>query len=284
MKPNTSGFYAAPQKVVTPEWVNRPFVDPFSIIGNQRLIVLDSGKRRRAGADSDDDEGDDRDDMMNELPEDEQQPPVVEEKEYFIPHPLKSRKLELEKLGPPGCRSGCFGCVYFGENDTTLLAEDIKRLEQMAKQSFGRIDLIALAEEMANYYEKVIRKNVAETLQDGEKPLQPWPASQILEHLRHHNQDPLVQQVVLLAETQELRATVLDCCLEVSSKTGQIRPNKHNIDCYEKLTKLQLHIQKQDSSKMAFHSAGGRINPEILSQGVLSTQTKRLHNSWRTKK
>lgn len=274
MIPNTSGPSLAPQKVAAPEWVNRPFVDPFNIISNQRIIMLDNGKRGRVSDSDDDDDDDNNNDGEVNIP-------IIEEKEFFTPHPLKSRKLELEKLGPPGARSGCFGCVNFGEKDRTYMRKDVIILEDMARESFGRVDLITLAEEMANYYEKVVRRNVNQNLGEGKVPLGPWSAACILEHLRHHHQDPTIAQVVLLAETQELRASVLDCCLEVSSKTGQIRPNKHNIDCYEKLTKLQLHIQKQDASKMAFYSAGARVHPEILNQGVLSIQTKRLHDDWR---
>lgn len=274
MKTNENGFCLKPSEIDIPEWINRPFVDPYNIIGNQRLIVVSNGKRPRSVESDDGDDNENENDEMNEELK-------IEEKETFIPQPLKSRKLELEKLGLPGCRSGCFGCVYFGEADTTLVAEDIRRLEKMAKDSFGRIDLITLAEEMEKYYENVIRKNVLATLQPGERPLKPWPASQILEHIRHHNQDPTVQQVVLLAETMELRASVLDCCMEISTKTGQLRPNKQSIDAYEKLTKLQLHIQKQDASKMAFFSAGARVNPQILSQGIISKETKRLHENWR---
>ena len=86
-----------------------------------------------------------------------------------------------------------------------------------------------------------------------------------------------MQQVVLLSETQELRADLLDRCFEVSSKTGKSRPNKHWIECYEKIVKLQLHIQKQDATKMAFYQGSANVNPEIL-PGLLSTHTKRVHN------
>lgn len=210
-------------------------------------------------------------------------PPEEEEPEYMEPRPLKSRRLEIARLGEPPERASCFGCVYFGENETILPSEELRHLVEMSRQSIGRVDMLTLAEAMEDYYERHIRAPINARLRAGERPLPRWPASQILEHIRHHNQDPLVQQVVLLAETQELRTDLLERCFEVSSKTGKTRPNKNNIDCYEKIVKLQLHIQKQDASKMAFYSAGARVNPEILAQGVMSTHTKKLHSFWKIK-
>lgn len=203
-----------------------------------------------------------------------------EEPEIFEPRPLKTRKLELERLGEAGDRAECFGCVYFGEKETTLPSDDITRLIEMARQSIGRVDLVTLAEGMATYYAKM-RRRINADLHYGEKPLPKWGAAQILEHIRMHHNDPLVQQVVNLNEIQEMRNEVIDHCFEKSNKTGRVRPNKHNIECYERLTKLQWHVQKLDTTKMAFSSHGARINPEILSQGLISHQTKRLHDNWK---
>lgn len=203
------------------------------------------------------------------------------EPETFEPRPLKSRRLELEAFGEAGPRSDCFGCVYFGEKDTTIPSDELVKLIEMARQSLGRIDMVCLAKGMADYYEKHIRQKINRNLMPGQRALPEWKEAQILEHIRFHNQDPLVQQVILLAEAQELRAALYDCCFEVSSKTGKVRPNKHNIECYTKAVQNQLHVQKQDASKMAFFSAGARINPEILNQGLLSTHTKNLHNYWK---
>jgi hypothetical protein len=203
------------------------------------------------------------------------------EPEVFEARPLKSRRLELEAFGEAGPRSECFGCVYFGEKDTTIPSDELVKLIEMSRQSLGRIDMICLAKGMADYYEKHIRQKINRNLMPGQRPLPEWKEAQILEHIRFHNQDPLVQQVIILAETQELRAALFDCCFEVSSKTGKMRPNKNNIKAYEEAVKLQFHVQKQDASKMSFFSAGARVNPEILSQGLLSTHTKNLHNYWK---
>lgn len=237
-----------------PEWTNRPFVSPEDAVA---------------------DNYDFPDDVTT--PQDDKPEP-----ETFEPRPLKSRRLEIETLGEPACRSQCFGCVYFGEKETIIPSDELVKLIEMARQSIGRIDMMCLAQGMEDYYETQIRCKINARLLPGQKALPPWRAAQILEHIRHHNQDPLVQQVVLLAETQELRTALLDCCFEVSSKTGKVRPNKHNIESYDKIVKLQLHIQRQDASKMAFYSAGARVNPEILNQGLLSTHTKTLHNYWKT--
>jgi hypothetical protein len=191
---------------------------------------------------------------------------------------LKSRRLEAESLGDPGSRRECFGCVYFGERDTTIPSDDVLHLIEMARQSLGRIDMISLAEGMADFYETTIRRKVNGSLQPGERPLPRWSAAQVLEHLRHHNQDPLVQQVVLLAETQELRTNILDHCFEVSNRTGRVRPNDRAMQRYEKMVRLQMDIQKMDASKQAFYAAGARVNPEVLSQGPLSHTGKRLHS------
>ena len=234
--------------VSEPEWASRPFCPD-----NEALVDVD------------------RMQSMDEIP--------LEEVEVFEPRPLKSRRLEQVELGEleDDSRRECFGCVYFGEGDTTLVSDDVAKLEQMARESFGRTDLVTLARAMHDFYESKIRRAVSH----DERPLPPWSPAHILEHLRHHNQDPLVQQVVLLAEVQELRTSALDHCFEQSKKNGRVRINKAGIEAYERLTKLQLHIQKQDASKQAFYSASARVNPEILSQGALSWNTKKMHSNWK---
>lgn len=215
--------------------------------------------------------------------QEEREPP-----EHWSARPLKSRRIEFEKLGEPPGRATCFGCVYFGDNNDQqpdISLARIQVLQDMARQSFGSVDLITLAEAMESYYEREIRAFVNRHLRRGQSPLPRWPAAQILDHLRFHNQDPLIQQVVLLAETQELRSDLLERCFETSSKTGETRANKDNIDRYEKIVKLQLHIQKQDASKMAFYSGNARINPDAIRVGgVVSTHTKKLHDHLKIRK
>lgn len=201
---------------------------------------------------------------------------LQEEKERQIPVPLESIQHE-RSLGNPGPRSTCFGCCYYGERETTLPSEALNKLVEMSRQSIGRICMVTLAHGMADFYDKKIRIPVNAKLKPNETPLPYWPAAQVLDHIYNHTQDPLIRQVVLLSRTQEI-INELECCLfEKSSVTGIKKPNKYNLECYDKMVKLQLLIQKQDASKMAFHSAGARINPEILDQGILTTHNKKLH-------
>ena len=86
----------------------------------------------------------------------------------------------------------------------------------------------------------------------------------------------------MLSEVQELRGETLSHCFEVSNK-GKVRPNKTAMDAYDKLVKLQIFLQKQDPGKMAFTSQGARIEPNILSQGVISFQGKKLRSNWQRK-
>lgn len=201
----------------------------------------------------------------------------VEEKEYFIPVPLTST-LHERTLGDPGPRANCFGCCYYGEKETTIPSEAIVKLIEMSRQSIGRICLVTLAHGMAEYYDIKIRQPVNAKLKPGQRPLPYWPAAQILDHIYNHTQDPLIQQVVLLSKTKEVVNKLENCLFERSSKTGIEKPNKYNIECFDKMVKLLLFVQKQDASKMAFHSAGARINPEILDQGILTTHNKKLHD------
>lgn len=247
----------------TPEWTNRPFVNYQDAIAEHNMHYPDHYDNPADCQAT----GDDGDRL---------------EPEYFEPRPLKTRRIELETLGEPGSRAQCFGCVYFGEKDPKIPTDELTALIEMARQSIGRVDMLCLAQGMESYYEKEIRQKVNSRLMAGETPLPEWKAAQILEHIRMHNQDPLVQQVILLAETQELRAALFDCCFEVSSKTGKMRPNKFNIKSYEDVVKLQLFIQRQDHTKMAFTTSGALLNPQVPSQGLLSTNTKQLHSYWKT--
>jgi hypothetical protein len=196
--------------------------------------------------------------------------------EVMRPRMPKSRRLEVERWGESPCRDDCFGCVYLSDDVTMLPSEELKTLKEMVRQSLGRIKLRVLAEGMHRYFEEAIRQPINNNLRHGERPLPEWPVAQIIDHIRNGNDDPLVQQLVLLDEVKELRQELLPYCMEESSRTGDVRPNKHNIECYERVVKLQLHIQKQDASKMAFAQGSANVNPEILS-GLLSTHTKRVH-------
>ena len=250
-------------------WLDMAFV-------GREEILQNFGREYNAGADAA--EGADADNYYDQM---ETPEPFVEEPEIFEPRPLKSRKRERDAFGEAGDRGTCWGCVHAGEKDVTISVEAMRQLIDIARNSFGRIDLVSLAKGMHNFHEEKIRKVFNKDM-PRDKKIPPWPEAQILEHLRDHNQDPLVQLVVMLAETQELRGETLNHCFEISNK-GKVRPNKNAIDAYDKLVKLQIFLQKQDPGKMAFTSAGARVEPTILSQGVISFHGKKLRSNW-TKK
>lgn len=216
--------------------------------------------------------GGDEDSAQMEEPE--------EEKERFVFKKPRTRELEEDRLGVPGCRSKCFGCVYIGEQRGAAIPQgDLRKLIEMSRQSIGRTDLIVLCEAMGEFYDR-FRRKVNASLLPNEKKLPKWPPVMILDHIRYHNQDPEVQQVLLLAETQELRGRAFEACLEESTTTGKVRCNKDQVAVFEKLCKLQLYVQSKDASKMAFYSAGARLDPRVSNQGLISTNTKNLIDYW----
>lgn len=205
----------------------------------------------------------------------------IEEPEFYVPRPLKSRKIEKEQFGEATDDTQCFGCEYLDDysKKTTIPQDDIDYLRKIARDCFGRIKLAILAKGMSDFYERRIRARINANLQQGEDPLPPWPPANVAQHLRSHHQDPVVKLIVLLEETEEIREDLLGRCFEESTKhPGKDRVNSKIINDYDKIVKLQLHIQSKDPTKMAFYSAGARVNPESLTQGILSTKTKKLHD------
>ena len=205
--------------------------------------------------------------------------------EVWRPRPVKSRRLELEAFGPSPGRANCFGCIYLGDNEPVFAAEHLRRLKQMIQSSLGVRCWVDLAKAVHAYYELHIRGPMNARLDRGAAPLPPWPEAQILDCIRGHNLDPLTKQAVRLSKVEELQDEVYDCCMEVSSKTGASRPNKHNIESFERLVKLEMLLQKQDASKMAFaaQSGSGHSNREVLSQGPIATHTKQVHSFMKIK-
>ena len=79
---------------------------------------------------------------------------VVEEKERFEPQLSRNRELEIRRLGLPGCRAKCFGCVYIGETKSAAIPQaDLRKLVDMARKSLGQTDLLVLCEAMAEFIE-----------------------------------------------------------------------------------------------------------------------------------
>lgn len=200
-----------------------------------------------------------------------------EEKEYFEPRMLPSRRKELKELGKPGPRSTCFLCCYKGERDTQMPGDEIHKLVDYLRTHIGRMATIAMATQASAFYE-AFRARINSQLQRGETPLPPMTPATILDHLRNHHHDPEVKLIVMLDEVQELRQTILAGVLERSTKTKKTRANKNQVDCLEKVYKIELSLQTRDPTKMWLYSAGARIDTTIHKQGTAATSNKTLYS------
>jgi len=206
---------------------------------------------------------------------------AAEEKERYEPQMSRNREMEEQRLGQPGCRAKCFGCVYIGETKAAAIPQaDLRKLVEMARKSLGQTDLLVLCEAMAEFYAR-FRNKVNRTRVQGARKLPRWPAAMIMDHFRNHTHDPEIKQLVQMCDIQELMNETHKSCLEVSNKTGKMRANKDQVMVLERLTKLYWTVSKIDPSKMAFYSAGARMDPTTMRQGVISAGTKNLIDYWR---
>jgi hypothetical protein len=210
--------------------------------------------------------------------------PGREPRETFEPLTLESDRKQIDRLGPPEPAHDCFGCAYFGDADTALESADVERLRAMARTYYGCSNRVMLAERMAEYYAS-FRQRVNNYLLPGERALPEWSAAQILDHLEgigHHN-DPVIALGDAITETREIRRRLKKHLFERSNMTGHERPNKVGFDCFEKMSKLLVHLMKQDPTKMAFHDKAAGVNAAAsnMSQGLLSMHTKQLVDLWK---
>jgi hypothetical protein len=183
----------------------------------------------------------------------------------YQPIMLESREEEEQLLGPPGDRSECFGCVYVGERTNVPIPyEPVAELFEMQRKSLGKVKMAVLAKAMAKKHAE-IRREVNRVLAergDQHERMAEWRARDILEHIRNHNQDPQVQQIIMLEEVQELRERALNASLERDAETGHVRCNKDQLACYEKMAKLQTFLQGVDPSKQAMYAPNARVDAE----------------------
>lgn len=200
------------------------------------------------------------------------------EPEFFLPVLLPSRRREFKHLGKPGKRSSCFLCCYCGERNTTLPNDDVQKIVEMLRQYTGKMDSVALAQMIADHY-ATFQERINTNLLRGEKPLPDMSAATVLEHIRKHTADPELKQVIMLEELQEMREELLKIVFEKHNKRGNKRINKANLDALEKVIKMEMVVQQKDVSKMAFFSAGARVNG--MAQGPVATQTKTLFDCWK---
>lgn len=205
-------------------------------------------------------------------------------KELYVQVLPRSREQEQHVLGPaPLDQSDCFGCERLHADNGAEAAvprQEVKALINMVQRTFGQVGITVLCKGMERFYNEM-RERVNAQLGPGERPLPPWPASMILQHLRFHNQDPEIQRIVVLAEIQELRGEVFGACLEEGSQTGLRRGSNTQILNYDRLVKLQFFVMSKDPSKMPGFSAGGLLDPKTNSQGAIAHRTKNLVNFWR---
>lgn len=201
------------------------------------------------------------------------------EKEEFLPHLLPSRKRERDWMGPAVSREECFLCAYFRDGDTAINSKDMERIVKLIRENYGRMDSAKLGILVERSYEK-LRNAVNASALPGGNLLPEFNAATFLEHCRLHQQDAETKQLTILSELQEVRQELLGTVLERSSKTGQIRGNKGQIDNLCKIIKLELEVQSKDPSKMACFSSGGIVNPAIHRQGVVASANKLIMNMW----
>jgi hypothetical protein len=102
----------------------------------------------------------------------------------------------------------------------------------------------------------------------------------VLEHIRKHQQDVEVKQIVQLEELQELRETIIDAVLERHPKTKHVRANLAQISALDKVVKMEWLVHSKDPSKMAMYSSGARVNPARGKQGPVNKGGKKVYSYW----
>jgi AcrR family transcriptional regulator len=219
--------------------------------------------------------------------DDGQSPAVVDDNDddAFEPCGLRSRRREKKRFRSKALkRSECFLCAYVGERNTTLASEEVNVMVEMIRRNTGRMESAILAEMVADYYER-FRERVNARLEPGEPPLPRMTAPTVLDHIRRHHQDPEVKKLVQLEELQEMREELLDVVLERSKRTKRVRANKTQVDCLEKIIKLEWMVQGKDLDKMIRHEPGARVQSGAGEPGsVVATQGKTLYDFWRRKR
>jgi hypothetical protein len=203
----------------------------------------------------------------------------------FEPCGLRSRRREKKRFKSKALkRSECFLCAYVGERNTTLASEEVNVIVEMIRRNTGRMESAILAEMVADYYGR-FQGRVNARLEPGEPMLPNMTAPTVLEHMRRHHQDPEVKKLVQLEELQEMREELLDVVLERSKRTKRVRANKTQVDCLEKIIKLEWLVQGKDPAKMVGHEPGARLQSGAGEAGsVVATGGKTLYDFWRRKR
>lgn len=209
-----------------------------------------------------------------------------EEDDAFEPCGLRSRRREKKRFRSKALkRSECFLCSYAGERSAAPVGmEEVNVMLEMIRRNTGNMESAILAEMVADYYEN-FRQRVNARLEPGETPLPRMTAPTVLDHIRRHHQDPEVKKLVQLEELQEMREELLDVVLERSKRTKRVRANKTQVDCLEKIIKLEWLVQGKDLEKMVRYVPGAHVQSGAGEPGsVVAMGGKNLLDYWRRKR
>ena len=198
---------------------------------------------------------------------------------------LATRQQEINELGFPGQRMGCFGCVYVGECDSGAIQhKDIVSLIAFIAASVAQTDPVNLAIHIATRYAK-IRREINTNLMPNEMPLPEWKAATILDHIRNHNTDPEIQSWLRLTELQELIQIGLHSSVEYDEETNDKRLNDKQCKIVMDLIKLSESIAKSDPSKKMFYSKSKHIDIDATSRGgIISVSGKNIVDHFKNKR
>lgn len=194
---------------------------------------------------------------------------------------LVSRKYEFDELGAPASQSGCFGCCYAGEQDSGAASyESIQNLMNMIRKSIAKTDIVNLANHVAQKYEE-IRKDVNDNLLPGEKPLPPWTAATIVQHIRYHNADPELQTWNTITEYQELAKIAMDASVIRNEETGELKIDPVQAKIYLEYKKQIEAMYKSDPTEKLYYSGGAHFDTKTASEGFISFSGKPLIAQWK---
>lgn len=145
----------------------------------------------------------------------------------------------------------CFGCCYqsvgSAKGQTHVLMSDQQWLDltkMMGEYMSGGMPIDTAAIQVSNYY-RLLRDQCNAQRQPGEIPLPDWNPATIVEHIVSHMNDEGVWAIERLEETKLMSRMILKSLAFVQNQqTGEVRMESAAITAYEKLFKMQVHLQK----------------------------------------
>jgi hypothetical protein len=195
----------------------------------------------------------------------------------WTPYELPTRKRLREELGSAQERKTCFGCVYDMSADSVHInSQDFKQLCLVASKCVGQMSLEALGKEIERLYESFREEANKKEQHEDRRPLPPWSASSIIEHLLFHNVDPEIQMWIRLIEIQEMIRTSQDSILEYNEKLKKMRVNKEASLVYERLVKLWYHVASRPLEKQFGYRKNAKIDIESVNQPFVTKNQKSI--------